>query len=49
MCFLAPIVAEILFIFSLKIKRLQRIAGLAPPFDYAQDDYFSSLKSLPVF
>ncbi|KQB42826.1 hypothetical protein RCH33_921 [Flavobacterium daejeonense] len=27
--FLAPIEVEILFIFSLKIKRLQRIAGIA--------------------
>jgi hypothetical protein len=29
-CVLAPIKVEILFIFPLKIKRLQRKAGLAP-------------------
>jgi hypothetical protein len=29
-CVLAPIEAKILFIFSLKIKRLKRKAGLAP-------------------
>ncbi len=28
--FLAPIAVKILFLFSLKRKRLQRIAGLAP-------------------
>ncbi|PZX94554.1 hypothetical protein DOS84_03075 [Flavobacterium aquariorum] len=41
--FLAPIEVEILFIFPLKIKRLQRIAGLAP------ENYFSSSRSLLVF
>jgi hypothetical protein len=29
-CFLAPIAVEILLLFSLKSKRLKRIAGLAP-------------------
>jgi hypothetical protein len=37
---LAPIEVEILLIFSLKSKRLKRIAGLTPENDYAK--YFKN-------
>jgi hypothetical protein len=41
-CVLAPIKVEILFIFPLKIKRLQRKAGLAPKKNsYHYDSCFS--------